>query len=82
MPYRVTVDPDRCTGCEECVEACTAGVFEIQNGRSIPVREKDCVGCESCAGVCQGQAIRVDGLETDLSPTVQSLLKDILYDGD
>ena len=82
MPYRVTVDPEKCNGCEECSETCTTGVFEMRNGRSLPVHEKDCVGCESCVGICEGQAIRVNELETDLSPTVQSLLKDILFDQD
>ena len=82
MPYRVTVDQGKCSGCEQCAETCTTQVFEMRDGKSLPVNEKDCVGCESCVGICEEKAIRVNELATDLSPTVQSLLKDILYDGD
>ncbi|MFB3887720.1 MAG: indolepyruvate ferredoxin oxidoreductase subunit alpha [Thermodesulfobacteriota bacterium] len=80
MPYRVTVDQEKCTGCEKCVDTCTAEVFEIRKGKSFPVNEKSCIGCESCIGICEESAIRVKELETDLSPTLQSLLKDILCD--
>jgi NAD-dependent dihydropyrimidine dehydrogenase PreA subunit len=82
MPYRVTVDQEKCNGCEECVETCTVQVFEMRNGRSLPINGKDCVGCEGCVGICEEKAIKVTELEIDLSPTVQSLLKDILYDCD
>ena len=27
--YYITVDTDRCTGCEDCVEACPADVLEM-----------------------------------------------------
>ena len=80
MPYRVTVDREKCTGCEECLDTCTVQVFEIRNGKSFPANEKECVGCESCIGICKETAIKVNALGTDLSPTLQSLLKDILYD--
>jgi len=80
MPYRVTVDQGKCTGCEVCLDTCTVQVFEIRNGKSFPMNEKNCVGCESCIGACEEKAIKVSALGTDLSPTLQSLLKDILYD--
>jgi len=80
MPYRVTVDQGKCSGCEECLDTCTVQVFEIRNGKSFPANEKECVGCESCIGICKETANKVNALGTDLSPTLQSLLKDILYD--
>ncbi|MFH1266686.1 MAG: 4Fe-4S binding protein, partial [Planctomycetota bacterium] len=27
--FFITVDTDKCTGCEDCVTACPAGVFEM-----------------------------------------------------
>ena len=35
--FEVVVDKDKCTGCEECVNACPAQVFEIEDGKSEPV---------------------------------------------
>jgi NAD-dependent dihydropyrimidine dehydrogenase PreA subunit len=78
MAYRVTVDKEKCQGCEECVEACTAKVFEMQEGKSVPLNEEKCLGCESCCEVCEEKAISVVELSTDLSETARSLLRDIL----
>jgi NAD-dependent dihydropyrimidine dehydrogenase PreA subunit len=78
MAFRVTVDKEKCKGCEECVEVCTARVFEMQGGKSLPVNEEKCLGCESCREVCEEKAIRVVELQSDLSETARSLLRDIL----
>ena len=78
MAFRVTVDKEKCKGCEECVEVCTAKVFEMQEGKSVPVNEEKCLGCESCREVCEEKAIRVVELQSGLSETARSLLRDIL----
>ena len=78
MAFKVTVDKEKCKGCEECVEVCTARVFEMQGGKSAPVNEEKCLGCESCREVCEEEAIRVVELQSDLSETARSLLRDIL----
>ena len=68
----------KCKGCEECVEACTAQVFEMQEGKSVPVNDDKCLGCESWCEVCEESAITVVDLRPDLSETARSLLRDIL----
>ena len=78
MPYKTTVDKKKCSGCEECLEACTAEVFEMRDGKAIVVREEDCVGCESCMEVCKECAITVEDTEVELSDTAASLLNNIL----
>ena len=78
MAFQVTVDKEKCKGCEECVEDCTARVFEMQEGKSVPVNEEKCLGCESCREVCEENAIRVVEVQSDLSETARSLLRDIL----
>jgi len=78
MAFQVIVDREKCKGCEECVEACTAQVLEMQEGKSVPVKEGKCLGCESCREVCEEKAIRVMSLQVDLSETCRSLLRDIL----
>ncbi len=57
MAWRVEVDAEKCNGDEECVNVCPAGVFEMQEGKSVPVNEEECLGCESCLEVCTTGAI-------------------------
>lgn len=78
MAFKVIVDKEKCKGCEECVEVCTAQVFEMQEGKSVPVNEEKCLGCESCLEVCEEKAIIVTNLQVELSETCRFLLRDIL----
>jgi NAD-dependent dihydropyrimidine dehydrogenase PreA subunit len=78
MAFKVSVDREKCKGCEECVEVCTVKVFEMREGKSVPVQEEKCLGCESCREACEEKAIQVRSLEADLSETCRSLLRDIL----
>ncbi len=78
MAFQVSVEQEKCKGCEECVEVCTVKVFEIQAGKAVPANVKDCMGCGSCMEVCKEKAISVDELEVEMSEIAQLLLKDIL----
>lgn len=52
--------PERCTGCERCVEVCPHGVFEIA-GRKALITDKDaCMECGACARNCAFGAITVE----------------------
>jgi NAD-dependent dihydropyrimidine dehydrogenase PreA subunit len=57
--YKPEVDVEKCIGCEECVEACPVDVYEIQEGKSVPVNGEECIGCESCVEVCEQDAITI-----------------------
>ena len=59
MPFTPTVDPNKCEGCEECVDICPMEVFEMQDEKAVPVNAEDCEGCESCVEVCEAGAITV-----------------------
>jgi len=78
MSFKVELDPAKCSGCEECIEACTADVFEMRNGKSVVVNAKDCVGCLSCVEICEQEAIAVEETGVELSNTCADLLRDIL----
>jgi NAD-dependent dihydropyrimidine dehydrogenase PreA subunit len=58
--YMVIVDPNKCTGCEECVNICPNGVFQMTEGKSDPYQCGECVFCESCLGVCPSGAITIN----------------------
>jgi NAD-dependent dihydropyrimidine dehydrogenase PreA subunit len=58
--FEVTVDKDKCTGCEECVAACPAQVFVLEDGKSEPAEADECLGCETCVEVCPEGAITVN----------------------
>jgi NAD-dependent dihydropyrimidine dehydrogenase PreA subunit len=77
MSFSPTVDSEKCNGCEECVDACTAGVYEMQNGKAVPVHPDKCIGCETCIEVCKEHAIVVVEDKPSLSAQAVSLLKDI-----
>ena len=71
--WKVEVDEDKCTACEECVGSCPAGVLELidregkdkeknkkkSKQKSDPVNIDECLGCETCVEVCPEDAIEV-----------------------
>jgi NAD-dependent dihydropyrimidine dehydrogenase PreA subunit len=78
MSFEVELDPAKCNGCEECIEICTADVFELRNGKSVAVNPKDCIGCLSCVEICEQEAIAVEETGVKLSGTCAALLREIL----
>jgi NAD-dependent dihydropyrimidine dehydrogenase PreA subunit len=80
MAFEVIVDKERCKGCEECIEICTVQVFEMQEGKSVPVNAKECLGCQSCVEVCKEKAITVKELEVEMSETTRLLLRNLMND--
>lgn len=77
MAYMPSIDRERCSGCEECIELCTAGVFEIRRGKAAVASAEACLGCKACVAGCKEQAIVVCELKAKLSPICASLLKDL-----
>lgn len=63
----VTIDNDRCKGCDLCVIACPTNVLALKdndvNDRgyhyACVVNPQDCIGCASCALVCPDACIEV-----------------------
>lgn len=80
MAFEVHVDEMKCKGCEECIEICTANVFDMREGKSVPVRQQECLGCRSCVEICKEQALTVKELQPEMSETARMLLRDWLRD--
>jgi NAD-dependent dihydropyrimidine dehydrogenase PreA subunit len=42
MAFNPPVDKEKCKGCEECADIFTVDVFEIHNGKAVPVNAEKC----------------------------------------
>ncbi len=66
MPYRYTIDVDRCKGCNLCVSVCPKKVLEISQSVNSQgyfpahqARPDDCVFCTTCCIMCPDVAITI-----------------------
>ncbi len=61
----VTIDPDKCNGCGDCVPSCAEGAITIINGKAVLAAENLCDGLGACLGECPMNAITVEEREAD-----------------
>lgn len=59
MP-KVTIDYEKCTFCQTCVDTCPMGVFEVEGDKVVPVQEDQCIVCRACEAVCPVEAIVIE----------------------
>ncbi len=62
---KVSVNHNKCIGCCKCVKNCPLSVFEMSNGKAIPIRELDCIYCGICKKYCDTKAITLHGNNYD-----------------
>ena len=55
----LTLDPERCRGCRQCIEVCPHAVFAMADGRSSIRDRGACMECGACARNCAHGAITV-----------------------
>lgn len=48
---------DKCTGCGECVDACSLELLYIKNEKVHMTEERYCTQCGDCASACAFRAI-------------------------
>ena len=54
----ISIDPDRCTGCQECVRFCPTKALSITGEQAhLAIEPLSCIGCMLCDLVCKDQAI-------------------------
>jgi len=62
----ITIDEQKCNGCEECVNGCHEGALQMIDGKARLVSELYCDGLGACIGTCPEGAITLE--ERDAEP--------------
>jgi len=76
--YFAEVDPEICTGCETCIDACQVDAMKFNEDEGISYVDLDrCIGCGNCVPVCPDEAIML--LQKESAPTLPRTVDD-LYD--
>jgi heterodisulfide reductase subunit A len=81
-PLVATVDPDACTWCGKCLDACPYGAIEqlSLNGREVAtISEAGCKGCGGCVPVCPENAIDLRGYtDAQITAMIDGLLQEAI----
>jgi Na+-translocating ferredoxin:NAD+ oxidoreductase RNF subunit RnfB len=64
------LEPDNCTGCVACVDACNPSCLEMQDGLPVLMNAAACTGSEHCVAACPTQALRMEWTACDGDPAV------------
>ncbi len=65
--YYAKVDPELCTGCEDCVDQCQLEALAMVNDVATVNRDR-CIGCGNCVANCTADAIHLQKKEEELLP--------------
>lgn len=52
------IDPEACTGCEDCLDVCPVNCIEGKSGYIHMIDELDCTKCGKCIEICESNAIK------------------------
>lgn len=56
----ITIEDEKCNGCGECVDSCPGEVYELKDGKVVPVNIEECHGCHTCEAVCDEDACHIE----------------------
>jgi len=59
--YVAAVEPDRCSGCRQCMRVCQFGAiaYSAANKKAV-IDARRCYGCGICRSVCAKNAINLE----------------------
>ena len=55
--YYATVDPERCSACETCLERCQIAAITMNDRSAAEINRDRCIGCGLCVTTCPDEAI-------------------------
>ena len=55
--HKAMIEPDKCSGCEICVEKCQVNALKMNDENIAEVNYDRCIGCGLCAPECPEEAI-------------------------
>ena len=59
----IKIDYNKCEGRGNCVETCPGEVYQLQEGKAVPVYIDQCLECCTCVEVCPEKAIQHSACE-------------------
>lgn len=60
----ITIDEEKCNGCQLCVSACHEGAIGMRNGKAVLLRDDYCDGLGDCLPACPTDAISFEERDT------------------
>lgn len=72
----LTINPEKCTNCLNCVRVCPVHAIRIQVGMEHPeIVDERCIGCGSCLAACKYEAITYQSSKEEVMTLLKSANK-------
>ena len=77
----ITIDEEKCTGCELCIPNCPEGAIQIIDGKARLISDLFCDGLGACIGHCPEGAITIEKREAEPYDE-KKVMENIIKQGD
>ena len=73
VQHTITIDQDRCTRCESCVDVCVRRIYESTGDNITLTDPAKCIVCGHCMAICPTDAIRLSVVNPDEFEPIQKI---------